>query len=55
MLDVRTRSGGALAKLIEDVRVDTENLGPCALLDVLGLECSAFEGNGVAVMERVGE
>ena len=55
MLYVRARSGGALAKLSEDLRVETENLGPCALLDVLGLDCSAFAGNGVAVMERVGE
>ena len=50
-----TESGRALAKLSEDLRVEIENLGPFELLDVLGLDCSGFEGKGVAVIERVGE
>ena len=56
MLVFRARSGGgALAKLSEDLRVEIENLGPCELLEVPGLECSRVAGKGGAVIERVGE
>ena len=56
LLVFRERTGGgALAKLSEDLRVEIENLGPCELLDVVGLECSRVEGNGGAVVASVGE